>query len=390
MLSETQCRVWVTLGLLAAGGLGGLAQETAQRPTCAVIPFKNLTEQPGSAYLAAVIDQSLYPAMARVGHWQLVERARLRELLREADLKASGIASGRPIQLAGAQVVVVGEYRDAGGVVTVAARLVNAETGEVIRQHTWTGHVSGIPDTMAPRLAAVLAGQPPPKDGLSPEMQELFQKACKLLESGRIDQAIEACGRILDRHRGDVPTLLLRGHAQLQKKGWTRYAVKDFQSILDADADNVAAKLGLARARLSDDRRSMEQALKLLREVLQDNPEQGEAMWLTAVAQSGLGQLAEANSSAEQATQAMPEFSPAWQTLAGVQLSRGEAAKAVESGTKATTYGPDDPAAWMLLGDAQWAVADRPAAQKSYRKALACNPPPDLKEQLKARLLKFN
>ncbi|MFH0981121.1 MAG: CsgG/HfaB family protein, partial [Planctomycetota bacterium] len=144
-------------------------------PMCAVLPFENLSGRPGSAYLAGVIQQALYPAVERTGAWRLMERARLKELLREADLKAAGLAAGKPVPLAGVAVVILGEYRDDAGVVTVSARLVNAGTGEVVHQAQWVGHVSGLSDALPPRMAAALAGMPPPPETLPAEMAARFQ-----------------------------------------------------------------------------------------------------------------------------------------------------------------------------------------------------------------------
>lgn len=382
-------RATVTVTFLLGIAMTVMAQEPS-RPTCAVIPFINLTNQPASAYLASEIHQCLHAAMGRARVWQLVERARLRELLAEADLKSIGAAGGQPIRIADAQVLVVGEYRDEGGIVTVSARLVNASDAAVVRQANWTGHVSGIPGVMAPMLAAVLSGQEPPKPALTPAQQELFRKACKFMDQGKIDAAIDACTKILEQARKDVPTLLLRGYAELNKKGWTRYAVKDFEAVLEIDEDNVGAKIGLARTKLAGDQRQVEQALGLLQEVIKDNAEQGEALWLAATALATLGKTAEAISYTERAVVSLPEFAPAWLTLTELQLRGGTTSKAIVSAGKAVTFAPRDPGAWMLLGDAQMAAGDKLAAEKSFRKAMECDPPDELKAMLSARLKKFD
>jgi tetratricopeptide (TPR) repeat protein len=363
---------------------------TPARPACAVIPFKNVTGVPTSAYLASVIEQALHPALAAAGTWTLLERARLRALLAEADLKAAGVATGRPIKLKGADRLIVGEYRDDSGIVSVLARLVDAKTGKVLREATWTGHVSGLPDAMAEHIARVLSDKPPADPALPANLQTLFDRACRDLAHGRIDAAIDACTKVLETRRGHVPTLLVRGYAQLEKKGWTRYAVKDFERVLEADPDNISAKLGLAHARLAGARRQADEALAILADVLRIQPDQGEAHYLTAVAQMKLDQPTEALRAAVQATELLPEFAPAWTLLAELQLESGNAAQAVASATRATTFAPGDPSIWVVCGDARWALGEKPAAKAAYEKALSLKPPPMLKRSLDARLKRYD
>ncbi|MFH1417668.1 MAG: tetratricopeptide repeat protein [Planctomycetota bacterium] len=383
--------ILVALALTGTASAPGWAQQAGEvRPTCAIMPFHNLTGRPGSAYLASVIGQCLPPALMRTGTWQLVERAQLKKLLEEADLKDSDIVEGRPIRLVGVQVLILGEYRDEGGIVTVSARLVELASSRIVRHAAWSGHVSGLVDNMAPRLSAMLAEQELTAELMPPQLQQLFKRACRLLEERDFDQAIDVCTQILDRRPRHLDTLLVRGYAELQKKGWTRYATKDFQAVLDIDAKNTAAALGLAKVKLTGDRRLVEESLALLQKILRDQPDNGEALLLAATAMERLGRITDAMLVADRAAEAIPEYSPAWQTLARLQLAQEVEEKAVNSAKKATVCDPDDPFAWKLLGDAQFASKDRVGAKQSYLTALKRDPPPDLKKQLNARLQRFD
>ena|GEM_PF-4055531 len=373
-------------GLAVSAGAG----PSPERPVCAVIPFENLSGRPASGYLSGVIHQALYPPLERRRAWRLVDRAKVRALLEESDLKSAGIATGKPARIAGADMLVLGEYRDDQGMVTVTARLVDAVSGDDIRQAHWTGHVSGLSDAMPPRVSAALAGEPEPADGLPSETVARFETACRHLDRGRVDEALAACDAILAAHRRDVATLLLRGYAGLRKKGWSRYAVKDFERVLEVDEGNVAARIGLARAKLRVGGRSAQQAIPWLREVIEEHPEHGEALWLMARALGGLGRLDEATDAARRATEALPTFGPAWRTLASAQLSRGQAAEAAASARQATKFDPVDPAGWMLLGDAQARRKHHEAAKVSWQRALLCDPPPEMKKRLQARLGQFD
>ena len=362
------------------------AEPGGERPACALVPFHNETGRVESAYVAGVIEQALHGRLQRAGKWQVVERARLQELLAESDLKAADLATGEPSRLRGADLLVVGEYRDDGGLVTVTARLVEAATGEVVGQASWRGHVSGLADEMGARVAAGLAGEPPPADKLGGEMQAVFDKACRYLSRGRADQAIEACTTILAEHPGDVATLLLRGHAELGKKGWGRYAAKDFEKVLEIDEDNIAAKIGLARTKLGGDRRSAEQALQWIEEVLAERPEQAEALLLAARVHEAAGRTEQAVVAAARAVEVLPQYGPAWVTLGRLHLRQDRAAEGLRCARSALECQPSDPVAWMLLGDAQLAGGQREEAEGSFRRALEGDPSPEVKKRLRARL----
>lgn len=374
---------------LAVGAIGVVAQEPEEPRACAVIAFKNVSNRPESAYLSEAIGQSLQFRLAQDPAWKLVERRRLKELLDEAELKAAGIVTGKPIPLQGADLLVLGEYRDDEGLVTVSARLVETRTGRILRQAEWKGHVSGISDEMPARVIPVLSGRPVPGEDLAPELQKLFDKASRDLARGEFDRAIKACTTIIEARPRHIPTLLLRGHAELGKKGWSRYAVKDFERALELDEELVAAKIGLACVMLSGDERSAAKALRWLDEVLGEYADHGEALWLSALAHESLDKPDRAGEFARRATLALPEFAPAWQTLARIELRLGHASVAIDSAQKAAVFSPKDAAVWMLMGDAQLAAGDRTAARQSFLKAMECDPPPATKTQLKARLQQF-
>ena len=387
--TATLCVLFVCI--LCAGANGQTDKATAYKAgaTCAVAAFKQAGAAAGAGYLSDVIQQSLHFELSRSKVWPLGERARLKDVLTETDLKAAGIAEGRPEPVVGADLVIVGEFDDQDGLVVVHARLVDVKTAIVQGQAKWTGHVSGITDDMSRRIVAGLANQPIRDEPLSPAIEALFKEACRSLKDGDVDRTIELCNKILDDRRGHIPTLLIRGYAELNKKGFSDRARRDFKRIIELDLRNVAAKLGLARAELDGDSRCESKALPWLRQVLDEQPENGEALYLAALVHQRLSEQDKALDFAKRATRELPHFGPAWAILAEAYKARSDFASALKAALQATACDDRDPGLWMLLGDVQSAAGQKPAAVQSFRKAMDRKPPPMMKEMLEARLKEY-
>ncbi len=134
---RTLVALGLTAGLVGTGGLA--AQDT--RPGIAVLPFEN-----GGSYgqdaenfeaLTIGLQQMLITEFASNAQLRVVERGRLRELLAEQDLGASGRVdantAARLGRLVGARYVVLGGFIDFWGDFRIDIRIVNVETGEVVR-----------------------------------------------------------------------------------------------------------------------------------------------------------------------------------------------------------------------------------------------------------------
>lgn len=134
---------WRVLGILVAAMVavpaGGAAQDV--RPGVAVLPFDN-----GGSYgqeredfeaLQIGLQQMLLTELAVNRNLRVVGRGRLRELMREQDLGASGrvdpATAARIGRLVGAHYVIVGGFVDFYGDFRMDARIVNVETGEIVK-----------------------------------------------------------------------------------------------------------------------------------------------------------------------------------------------------------------------------------------------------------------
>jgi len=127
---------------LAMGLIGpatAIGQDT--RPGIAVWPFEN-----GGSYgqdaedfeaLRVGLQQILITELARNGSMRVVERSRLNELIQEQDLGASGRVDPNTAtqigKLVGAKFMVLGGFVDLFGDFRIDARIVDVETGELVK-----------------------------------------------------------------------------------------------------------------------------------------------------------------------------------------------------------------------------------------------------------------
>lgn len=131
------------IALALAVGLMVPVAATAQdnRPGIGIMPFDN-----GGSYgqdaedfeaLEVGLQQMLIGDLAGNSGWRLVERGRLQELLSEQDLGASGRVdantAARIGKLIGARYMILGGFIDFYGDFRLDARVVDVETGEIIK-----------------------------------------------------------------------------------------------------------------------------------------------------------------------------------------------------------------------------------------------------------------
>jgi curli biogenesis system outer membrane secretion channel CsgG len=126
-----------SLGLVVAGTAG--AQD--RRPGVGVLPFEN-----GGSYgadpedyqaLTVGVQQMLMTEFTQNSGLRVVERSRIKELLAEQDLGASGRVDAQTAarigRLIGARYMILGGFMDNHGKMRLDIRVVNSETSEIVR-----------------------------------------------------------------------------------------------------------------------------------------------------------------------------------------------------------------------------------------------------------------
>jgi TolB-like protein len=115
-----------------------LVPGTAHAGAVAVLYFEN-QGNPELESLKVGLAQMLVTDLGKNPQLQVVERARLQEILNELDLGHSGkvdpATAAKVGQLVGAEWLVMGSYFEVMGTMRIDARLVKVQTGEIVHAH---------------------------------------------------------------------------------------------------------------------------------------------------------------------------------------------------------------------------------------------------------------
>jgi TolB-like protein len=128
----------MVLGLVASLFTGNRrAAASGVRPTVAVLYFDYQGKNPELEPLRKGLAQILTTDIGELETIRVVERARLEEVLAELELgrsaKVDRASAARIGKLLGAQALVLGSFFDVAGVLRVDARVVEVESGRVVR-----------------------------------------------------------------------------------------------------------------------------------------------------------------------------------------------------------------------------------------------------------------
>jgi TolB-like protein len=148
------------------------------------------------------IADTLISDLGRVGRLQVVERERLDALLSELKLQQSGlvdpISATKIGRLLGVQALLMGSYTAIGGMIRIDARIVEVETGLVLKAEEVTGRMDDFFQLEEALVTKIAAGMNVP---LTTGERALFTKA-----SGRSFAAFLEYSRGLDEmDRGRYP-----------------------------------------------------------------------------------------------------------------------------------------------------------------------------------------
>jgi curli biogenesis system outer membrane secretion channel CsgG len=211
---------WIRLFLMLAVVAGVASEAAAQqdtRPGLAIFAFENGGSYgPNAQDLAPLqvgVQQMLITELAQNTQLRIVERSRLREILDEQNLVGSGRVdpqtAARVGQLVGARYVITGSFIDLGQF-RLDARVIDVETGEVLRAEQVTDQRENIYGTIVrmattitsglqlPALPAAVAQQRQARQ-IPAEAVALYSRAQVYEDGGNPDRAIELYRQIADR-----------------------------------------------------------------------------------------------------------------------------------------------------------------------------------------------
>ena len=133
----------------------------AQRPI-AVVEFegKNISQSE-----ASILTDRLRNELFRIGEFDVLERELMQQILMEQDFQLSGCASDECLvevgKLVGVREIVGGSVGKVGNVITVSARLVDVETGMMLKvtDYDYEGEIGDLLKSGMEKIAMELSGQ---------------------------------------------------------------------------------------------------------------------------------------------------------------------------------------------------------------------------------------
>lgn len=147
----TRARRLVALLALATVGAVALPAHAAPTPVdgpVAVMPFKNLNDDPDLDWLSVGMAETMVSDLKKSGKVRVVERDQIDKAMAQIALQQSGeVAAATAVKvgkLVGAKTIVIGAYQKAGKRLRITARFVRVQTGEVLDAAKVTGRETRI------------------------------------------------------------------------------------------------------------------------------------------------------------------------------------------------------------------------------------------------------
>ena len=123
-------------------------KEPAVKIVAAVTGFKNVTGQKEYDWLSLGISELMSTFLSKIGGIKLVERAALNKVFEEYKLALTGVISEETApqigRLVGATNIIIGSYQMIGKEITINARMMKTETGEILRAGMASGKLTEV------------------------------------------------------------------------------------------------------------------------------------------------------------------------------------------------------------------------------------------------------
>ncbi|MEI7671336.1 MAG: FlgO family outer membrane protein [Deltaproteobacteria bacterium] len=303
------------------------------KATVAVLPLDNISKKSELEWHSEGIPESLIAKLQNVRSLHMVERMRIRRVIDEQKLQMSGLVDPGAVRetgkLLGADTILTGTFQESRGEIRINVRLVQVETGSVLRAIEETGtldRIFQVQDRLAARLVAELGYR----------MEEDEGRRMTLYATNSLD----------------AYQFYIRGRDQyfrFNREGYEK-AVEFYREAIRLDPGFVLAHAGIgdALATLSYSRRK--------------------------AGESYDGLLRQASEAAEKAVALNPASSEAHRALAHAHNNAFYFQESRREAEKALALNPNDAEAWYLLGQAATtAPVDLDRAEICYNHALRLN-----------------
>jgi TolB-like protein len=209
------------LCLLALCLLFAATASAAEPPTVAVLYFDYTGKNDELVVLRKGLAQMLISDLSGSDAVRVVERDRIEDILAELKLQGTGKVDAKSAaklgKLLGARYLVLGGYFDLAGALRVDARIIEVETGRVLKsfgvngkpgdflpvEQTIAGNLgqwfgANLSAAATPSTPAPAAKKPPkPPAALKTKTAVKYAEALAMLDSGDKDKAKDALGKVI-------------------------------------------------------------------------------------------------------------------------------------------------------------------------------------------------
>jgi TolB-like protein/Tfp pilus assembly protein PilF len=331
----------------------------------AVLPFRNLTGDPGNDYLGDGLAEELGHRLSKIPGLQVAARS-LAFGYRGREVDAREIADAL-----GVSYVVEGSVRRQGDRVRVNAALVERASGA----NRWSNTYETSGDLFA------VAG-PAPARPSDPESYDAYLRGLASLHQPSGSHSLDEAERLFRRALATQPGFA-RAQAGLCQARVERYLVERIPAhvtsaeeacararALDSTAHEVFEAMGSLRHVTGDSA----EAEAAFRRALAIKPDSPEALIGLADALAAGNKVAEAEQTLRRAIAVQPRYAPVQDAYGRFLFSHGRPSEAVVPYERVTTLQPGNPNAFNNLGAAYLYLGDFDKAAAAFSRSLTLEP----------------
>jgi TolB-like protein/Flp pilus assembly protein TadD len=338
----------------------GPAPAQIERPTIAVWPFRNLSDEMQFDHLAAGLTDEIVVALARSQSFTVVGRS-----------AAYAYGAGKTTDFDRAQrelatrYVVEGSLRKRGDAVRVTVRLAERETG----RHLWA-------ENFDRPMLQLLAVQEEVTNSIITTLQPRLQRAEALRVQGIAPEHLDSWSLFV---RGMIAFYSMRRSGLQEAADLAREAIVRRPDYANAHALlSVAIRSLVANGGDGDPAELNSQSLNAGRRAVELDPDNTSALAALGSALAFTGRARDAIPYLERAIEVDPTHCPAAAALALAFVYRGQAEAAAACAERAVDLSRNDPVSghftWFALASVETLRRRNKTAETATRRALALNP----------------
>lgn len=302
------------------------------KPSIAVLPFQNMSGDPGQDYFADGVVEEITTALARI-RWLFV-------IARNSSFtyKGRSVDVRRVGRELGVRYVLEGSIRKNGERVRITAQLIEAENGTHLWADRFDGLVMDVFD-LQDQIAANVAGTIEPKLILA-EIERTGRKPTESLNAYDLYlRAISRFHQYGERNLEDAASLAMKALAA------------------DPNFSRAAALVGFCRAAQAAETwgtlcsATIAEAIRLARLGIETGHDDPDALWMSACAMAAFAaDHPSAKAAVERALLLNPNAAYAWWTRGWISIFTDQPEAAMDSFRHASRLSPLDPLGWIISG----------------------------------------